>query len=146
VSRYLGKGRALPSPGPFFEADLLGCGLPAQVELRDQLIGRELAEVGSFLATSGGAAAVYEGYAALHYLALSLSLHRIDGTQREELPELDLFLPAWIDVLSEHTEGTWARPTAAAHRGGCVAKRDRRLGRGGSPTRHPPAHRVPGLD
>lgn len=50
------------------------------------------------------AAAVYDRYASLHHLARSLSLHAIDGTRREELPDLDLFLPDWIDVLAERPD------------------------------------------
>jgi hypothetical protein len=67
---------------------------------------------------------VHERYADLHHLAGSLSLRAIAGTRREELPSLDLFLPPWIDVLAEHTDGVWLRDRqrllteAATWRGG----------------------------
>ena len=51
---------------------------------------------------------MYKRYAGLYYLAPSLNLHTISGTRREELPDLEPFLPAWIEVLAAHTDGIWA--------------------------------------
>ncbi len=54
------------------------------------------------------AAALYEWYERMQFLARQLTLHDISGTRREALPDLDSFLPAWIDVLAEHADGMWA--------------------------------------
>jgi hypothetical protein len=43
------------------------------------------------------------------HLAPGMSLHTIAGTRRSGLPGLDDFLPAWIEVLTEETNGYQAR-------------------------------------
>lgn len=72
-----------------------------------EAVARYLRALYETTAPDARAAEVCQRYADLYYLAPSLSLHAIDGTRREKLPELDLFLPAWIDVLIERTDGIW---------------------------------------
>lgn len=52
---------------------------------------------------------LYDRYADLCSLAPGTSLHTIAGTRRSGPPELDEFLPAWIEVLTGETSGFWAR-------------------------------------
>jgi len=52
---------------------------------------------------------LYDRYADRCHLAPGTSLHTIAGTRRSGLPDLDDFLPAWIDVLTEETSGYQAR-------------------------------------
>ncbi len=52
---------------------------------------------------------LYDRYADLRHLAPGTNLHTIAGTRRSGLPDLDDFLPAWIDVLTEETSGYQAR-------------------------------------
>jgi hypothetical protein len=52
---------------------------------------------------------LYDRYADLRHLAPGTSLRTIAATRRSGLPELDDFLPAWIDVLTEETSGYQAR-------------------------------------
>jgi hypothetical protein len=52
---------------------------------------------------------LYDQYADLGHLAPATSLHTIADTRRAGLPDVDEFLPAWIEVLTEQTSGYWAR-------------------------------------
>jgi hypothetical protein len=89
------------------------CGPSAASDMVSTDIGEAVARYlrALYETTSPGerAGVVYERYAGLHHLAGSLSLRAIAGARREELPDLALFLPAWIDVLAAHTDGVWAR-------------------------------------
>lgn len=90
---------------------------------------------------------LYDQYADLGHLASATSLHTIADTRRGGLPDLNAFLPAWIEVLTDQTSGYWAcdrqrllTEATVWHAGtdglAAVARRPR----------GPSAHRVPGLD
>lgn len=52
---------------------------------------------------------LYRRYTDLCHLAPTLNLQAIADTRRGELPDLERFLPGWIEILTEHTGGFWAR-------------------------------------
>jgi hypothetical protein len=55
------------------------------------------------------AGVVHRRYTDLSHLAPALDLRAIADTRRGDLPDLEHFLPGWIEVLTEHTGGFWAR-------------------------------------
>jgi hypothetical protein len=73
-----------------------------------EAVARYLRALYETTAAGERAVAVYERYADLYYLTPSLNLHTVSGTRREELPDLEPFLPAWIEVLVAQTDGIWA--------------------------------------
>jgi hypothetical protein len=52
---------------------------------------------------------LYRRYTDLSHLVRTIDLRAIADTRRSELPDLNLFLPTWIEILTEHTGGFWAR-------------------------------------
>ncbi|MBN1174715.1 MAG: hypothetical protein JXA67_21320 [Micromonosporaceae bacterium] len=55
------------------------------------------------------AGVLYRRYTDLCHRARSLNLQAIADTRRSDLPDLERFLPGWIEILTEHTGGFWAR-------------------------------------
>jgi hypothetical protein len=87
--------------GPSAAADMVGTDI-------GEAVARYLRALYETTPPGERAAAVYQRYADLHYLAPSLSLHAIAGTRREQPADLSLFRSAWIDVLAANTDGIWA--------------------------------------
>ncbi len=74
-----------------------------------EAVARYLRAVYETTPLSDRAERLYDRYADLGHLAPATSLHTIADTRRSSLPDLDDFLPAWIEVLTEHTGGYRAR-------------------------------------
>lgn len=88
--------------GPSIPSDMVATDVP-------EAVARYLRAVYETTPLSERAEELYDRYADLNHLAPATSLHTIADTQRAGLPDLDDFLPAWIEVLTEHTSGHWAR-------------------------------------
>ncbi|GAA2606894.1 hypothetical protein GCM10010399_42290 [Dactylosporangium fulvum] len=88
--------------GPSSPSDMVATDVP-------EAVARYLRAVFETTPLSERAEELYDRYADLGRLAPATSLHAIADTLRNGLPDLDDFLPAWIEVLTEHTGGYWAR-------------------------------------
>ncbi|WP_238010354.1 hypothetical protein KZZ52_53790 [Dactylosporangium sp. AC04546] len=88
--------------GPSIPSDMVATDVP-------EAVARYLRAVCETTPLSERAEELYDRYADLGHLAPATSLHTIADTRRSGLPDLDDFLPAWIEVLTEHTSGSWAR-------------------------------------
>ncbi len=88
--------------GPSSSSDMVATDVP-------EAVARYLRAVYETTPLSQRAEELYDRYADLSHFAPATSLHTIADTRRSGLPDLDDFLPAWIEVLAEHTSGFWAR-------------------------------------
>ncbi len=88
-----------------------GASSPSDMVATDvpEAVARCLRAVYETTPPSDRAEQLHDRYADLDHLAPATSLHTIADTRRSGLPDLDDFLPAWIEVLTEHTNGYQAR-------------------------------------
>jgi len=88
--------------GPSSPSDMVATDVP-------EAVARYLRAVYETTPLSERAQELYDRYADLNHLAPATGLPTIADTRRGGLPDLDDFLPAWIEVLTGHTSGYRAR-------------------------------------
>lgn len=88
--------------GPSSPSDMVATDVP-------EAVARFLRAIYETTALGERAGQLYDRYADLGHLAPGMSLNTIVDTRRSGLPDLGAFLPAWIEVLTEHINGCWAR-------------------------------------
>jgi hypothetical protein len=88
--------------GPSSPSDMVATDVP-------EAVARYLRAVYETTPLAERAEELYDRYADLSHLAPAMSLRTIADTRRGDLSDLDDFLPAWIEIVTEHTSGYWAR-------------------------------------